>query len=227
MYKITLFDCDLVSWCSGVERYFTDSLEEFEKHWMLLADDEEEKNRFLRSKQGEIVTDYYSDSPDLNIVQMDEKAQILKERQLDFENWKFKLANAYEWESQYFVKKAIFDIRYIKFQDEYYCVGKYRLEGVCRKHEDYENRWSECYCFGNPVLLKTCKKQERERWQVPGKDFYRSDFEREEFAEDIMEAYCWIVIRRIEADKLAKVMEEEITEELLTRLMRDIPGEGG
>ena len=43
------------------------------------------KERFLRSKRGEIVTDYYSASPELNIVQHDAGA-VYDEKTVVLEN---------------------------------------------------------------------------------------------------------------------------------------------
>ena len=74
MYKITLYDYNCNPICDGTIYFFTEDIENFQKRWFrLLGDhDEERKERFLRSKAGEIVTDYYSDSPELNIVQQDD-----------------------------------------------------------------------------------------------------------------------------------------------------------
>ena len=71
MYKITLYDCNLPSCVSGVFSIYCDDIEKFEKDWIQLESDKERIERFRKSKQGEMVTDYYSDSPELNIVQRD------------------------------------------------------------------------------------------------------------------------------------------------------------
>ena len=50
-----------------------------------------EQAEYLRSKGGEIVTDYYSDDPELNIVQEDKSAEILFEKEIVFRNKLFTL----------------------------------------------------------------------------------------------------------------------------------------
>ena len=73
MYKITLFDANCPSCTSGVIRYFTDNIQEFKDRWEQLETDEKTKERFNKSLNGEVITDYYSNAPELNIVQKDEK----------------------------------------------------------------------------------------------------------------------------------------------------------
>ena len=69
MYKITLYDYCCCPICDGTVSFFVDNLEDFEKNWKkCLGDrDKERVERFERSKNGEIVVDYYSDDEELNI----------------------------------------------------------------------------------------------------------------------------------------------------------------
>lgn len=69
MYKITLFDNNGIGFVSGTFTCFTEDIEDFKNRWFLLEKDEKTKDRFLLSLNGEIVTDYYSDEAELNIVQ--------------------------------------------------------------------------------------------------------------------------------------------------------------
>ena len=69
MYKVTLFDGNTAPYISNTFSVYCDDIDEFEKNWSGMETDEMRKQRFRRSKQGEMVTDYYSDAPELNIVQ--------------------------------------------------------------------------------------------------------------------------------------------------------------
>ena len=80
MYKITLFDYNCPSCTSGVYEIYCDDIEEFEKEWTKLETDEFRIERFRKSKAGEMVTDYYSDALELNIVQKDETAELYYEK---------------------------------------------------------------------------------------------------------------------------------------------------
>ena len=78
MYQITLYDDCSNPIADGTVSYYVDSLEEFEEKWVPYAEKnmKERLKRYYRSKAGEIVTDYYSDSEKLNIVQQDEHAAV-------------------------------------------------------------------------------------------------------------------------------------------------------
>lgn len=67
MYKITLWDQNLDSFVSGVAVFFVEDLEIFERYRFPKREGED-WNRYFKSKNGECVTDYYSDSPELDIV---------------------------------------------------------------------------------------------------------------------------------------------------------------
>lgn len=83
MFKITLYDFNCNPICDGVVSFFTERLEDFEEGWMNSEEVEEDrKERYLRSKAGENVTDYYSDSPEFNIVQEDTEVQVLWEKEV-------------------------------------------------------------------------------------------------------------------------------------------------
>ena len=64
MYQITLYDDCSNPIADGTVSYYVDSLEEFEEKWVPYAEKnmKDRLKRYYRSKAGEIVTDYYSDS---------------------------------------------------------------------------------------------------------------------------------------------------------------------
>lgn len=76
MYKITHYDYNCSPICDGTVSFFTEDIEAFQKKWFAMDRLEESlKEKFLRSKGGELVTDWYSsDDPELNIVQQGQSA---------------------------------------------------------------------------------------------------------------------------------------------------------
>ena len=97
VFKITLYDNNCSPICDGTMFCFVDNLEEFETKWLPLQckQDVRTVERYYRSKLGEMVTDYYSDSPELNIVQQ-VNCDILQEKELQYTNKEVVLKNAYD-----------------------------------------------------------------------------------------------------------------------------------
>ena len=151
MYKITLYDYNCVSCTLGVAEFYADDINKFQESWFKLEDDEDRKKRFLKSLNGEMVTDYYSDSPDLNIVQEDKDAKILKTDRLCFANKKFTLINGYGCPGNIMVHNAEFLIRHIKFQNDFVIAGKYKLSGVAQVSRFFQGYHPQ-NVYGNCVL---------------------------------------------------------------------------
>ena len=97
MFKITLNDMNCNPICDGTVFWFVENLEDFERKWLPLMAKEDIGviNRYYRSKFGEIFTDYYSDDPDLNIVQQAE-SETLCEKDYAYEGIRVQLINAYD-----------------------------------------------------------------------------------------------------------------------------------
>ena len=85
MYKITLYDNNCCPICDGTTFWFVEDLEQFEQSWLPLQSryGVSTIERYYRSKRGEIVTDYYSDSEDLNIVQQ-VNSEVLQEKVFEY-----------------------------------------------------------------------------------------------------------------------------------------------
>lgn len=108
MYKVTLFDGNTAPYISNTFSVYCDDIDEFEKNWSEMETDEMRKQRFRRSKQGEMVTDYHSDAPELNIVQKDENAKTLIERTIIIRNQEVRLTNEYQHTASLFFEKGEF-----------------------------------------------------------------------------------------------------------------------
>ena len=225
MFKITLYDNNCSPICDGVTRFFTDSIEDFENNWEPYAS-KEQLERFRRSKAGEIVTDYYSENPKLNIVQEDNKAEILFEKEIVFEDKQFTLLNAYGCESKIYAAKTVISYKGIKFLDEYYLIGKYQMYGVCENDifkgdDDYIT----VRVWGNPVI--NVKVQEKETWYEAsdGRKFY--SYKKEDFKEDYLETYCYVTVGCYTEKELFEAETVLASDEMMICLLRDIPGEAG
>lgn len=226
MYKITLYDKNCCPICDGVARFFVDRLEEFEIPWMSKKSiDEEKKIRFQRSKNGEIVTDYYTDDAEYNIVQRDDCAKVYWEKEFSYEKQSFVTYNVYDSSTEIYAEHADITLRFVRFGAENFLIGKYKLQGVCQKEKLWEEdgeSWTACSVWGNPIHIQKRKKEVF--WK--GKDgLNRYDYPKEHFAEDSVETYCWVIVglygtKMIEAP-------DELTDEMIACLLKDIPGEAG
>jgi len=226
MYKITLYDYNCCPFADGTASFFVDKLEDFEKYW-LKSDrvDDECKDRFIRSKNGEMVTDYYTDDPKYNIVQKDENSEVIWEKTFEDNDRTFKLINIYGCATNVFSRNSVIKLRYVKFNDKYYLIGQYELKGVCREEifKDYDGQggWRTCDVYGNPVLLT--EYVDTELW-IDDEGIRRLDFKKDKFENDIVKTYCWVTIY---VDDEVREEVSELSDEIIEMLMCDIPGEAG
>ncbi len=220
MYKITLYDYNCPSCTSGVAEFYADNINKFQKEWFKLEDDNDRKERFLKSLNDEIVTDYYSDSPELNIVQEDKDAKILRTQSLHFSNHRFALYNAYHCRSDILVNGAAFSLRYICFQGKYIIVGRYRLTGVASINNFSQGYERQCV-YGNCIL-----KTEYHSFVDFDKGTPLYDIsDNINFRNDIIESICYIPIKYF--DTYEDMQSYDLSHNDITMLMRDILGEAG
>lgn len=220
MYKITLYDYNCPSCTSGVAEFYTDNINKFQEEWFKLEDDKDRKERFLKSLNGEIITDYYSDSPELNIVQQDKHARILKTEKLCYRNKRFTLINGYDCTGDILVHDAKFSIRYICFQDKYIIVGKYKLTGVASM-DKFIRGYGRQRVYGNCVLKTKYHSYVDFDKGVPLYDV--NDITN--FKDDIIESICYIPVKWL--DDLDEMQNYILSQEDIIMLMRDILGEAG
>ena len=130
MYKITLFDENSSSVSDGVVSVFVDSLEEFEKEWIPLQRDEKRIRRYFQSKNGKIVTDYWTDDPKFNIVQKADM-EMIREFTYTQTDKSMQLHNLYRYPSDYHFDELEISVRYVKADDAYLKLAKYKITGGC------------------------------------------------------------------------------------------------
>lgn len=143
MYQIQLYDQNCSPICDGVIRFFVDELETFEKNWIPQKENQENNEtviRYMKSKKGEIVTDYYSDDPELNIVQ-EKSVEIIAERTYTETDVTKIVLNVYGFPSTYHMDRITYHIRYIRnvSDDELLKLCCYEIKGIC--YDDKESYW--------------------------------------------------------------------------------------
>ena len=218
MYKITLYDFCCCPICDGTVSFFVDDLDDFEKNWKkcLNGDEEERVERFERSKNGEILTDYYSDDEELNIVQRDENAKIIEEAEFEKSNFKIELFNAYLGSSEYYIFNLKYKLRKIFFKGKYYIIAKYKIKGIAEKNrfafDDENKKYEDVIFYGNPVCNVSHNVKKHSFSPTP--DAYK---------DDEIDSFVWHeMLKRNDNLTLNEFNEEE-----LQYLLRDIIGEAG
>lgn len=222
MYKITLFDENCPSCCSGTVSYYCEDIDKFEEEWTKLEKDAEKIERFKRSKAGELVTDFYPtrSNEELNIVQEDKDARIYFEKDFVFKDKEIELLNSYRWPGEYYAKTLHIHVRYVQFCNEYLKLMTYHIGGMAMLNAFAfsQDKYEKVVCYGNKVLRYTNSDA------VP----FRSD-RLEDFADSSI--FC-IVYIPVEVFSSVEDMKEDcrtdtISDEKIAELLIDIIGEAG
>ncbi len=215
LYKIELFDGS--HWhppfVSGTINIFCEDIEDFQTRWFGLEQDEEAKARFLRSKGGEIVTDYYTDDPELNIVQQD-FATIYAEKTVILHSVTFYVNEDY-CVNTFYARRLELWFRWIAFKGKYWRIAAFTADGPCVK-SFFTDDYYELDCDGTPFFANTLRFMAK-----GGRDRVKS--RPEDFAPNRV-----VSIGFLEAGTFRKkaLMEKEIrrfhvTEEIVDRLFRN------
>ncbi len=218
MYKITLFDYNCPSCTSGVYEIYCDDIEQFEKEWTELETDEMRIDRFRKSKAGEMVTDYYSDDPELNIVQKDETAKIFYKKTVVMCDKDVTVHNGYDWPSDLHIDKSEFHVRYVRLWDRLLRLVKYKLTGISQ--DDWLGDGNiDVPCYGNPVL-----KNNR---MFCGRSDNTADY-----SENTIESIVYFPLGSFETEEEMRadyndMREDFFSAEELDVLLSDIPGDAG
>lgn len=214
MYKVTLYDECMPAFVSFTKSFFADDIEQFQQDWFLLERDEGTKERFLRSKSGEIVTDHYSDDPELNIVQRDDDAKVLAEYIVQREDVVIEPKNIYDYRHQVRVEHLDVMWRYILFHGKCHLVGRFHLQGACRLSE---NGCREQPCYGNNVLKFGWQDGPPEGGNTRSFAYYKNY---------VIASICWIDVCPYQGAP-KELAEPEWGSEDYDRLFADILGECG
>lgn len=133
---------------------------------------EAQKQRYFRSKAGEIVTDYYSDAPELNIFQYAEYGTIEKRKTFHYKDKTFELHNGYLIPYFIYAAEAIVELAQIAFkknpdeEGEKYLAARYSLRGVCCVGSS-SDKFSDCtlmeILLSRPAILKICRTKVKKK----------------------------------------------------------------
>lgn len=230
MYKITLYDQNCSPICDGTTFWFVEDLREFEEKWLPLQArmGTDTVERYYRSKFGEIVTDYYSDDAELNIVQSAD-CEIVQEKVFEYTDKEVELMNIYEYKTTLLFDKLKLVLRVQSWNDEYYLVGQYFGYG-CRRIQPARNRWyntevkyRQMGFYGNPIaeyMKRDINWTDFDKSDAY-KDFYTND--KDFYKHEQVETFVWLPIEAVSAEYNIK----ELDTEDLAFLLRDIVGEAG
>ncbi len=224
LYKLTFFDANCPSCFSGTVSFFSEDIEQFERLFFLNGDEfmQEKRQRFLKSKAGELVVDFYNDDPELNMVQWDENAELTDETQIRYHQKDFVLENSYGCEVPIYAEDAVITIAQTKFKGKYYQLAKYELTGVCQVGLSPSDEYENLYVWGNPIFIQKRtvfpEQEDPDAWSV------RWYYPKEQFLDSSVKTFCWVVLDYGDEPFPTKTA---LTDEEIIRLMRDIPGEAG
>lgn len=136
---------------------------------------EAQKQRYFRSKAGEIVTDYYSDAPELNIFQYAEYGTIEKRKTFHYKDKIFELHNGYLIPCPIYAAEAIVELAQIAFkknpdeEGEKYLVARYSLRECAVKTLLGAIRISSRTAplmeilLSRPAILKICRTKVKKK----------------------------------------------------------------
>lgn len=219
MYLIQLFNENIGSCASGVTNVYVDDIEDFSKKYISVETKNIERvNRFLRSKAGEIVTDYYSDSPDYNIVTKVE-AQDVSTKIYYSQDKTITLLNGYMYESVYYFGKLFFTTKYIKYDGKFYKLMKTSAFDCCHRNPFvYDKPWQKVYINGNKFWFYKDGDKTPYSAQSTG-----------DFRGTSVETFVWHTADVFDNEEDMK-SDMEITwptDLQIVRVLKDLPGDAG
>ena len=247
MYKSTLNDCNRCPIAEGSALFFTEDIEEFQKRWFTLEPDEDKKSRFLRSKNGECVTDSFCSDASLNIVQQG-TSRIYVEQKFVLYDKEMNVQNFYGYTCVFYSKKLEITFRWICFQGEYYRIAKYLAAGIC---EIDDGLYRTVECRGNCVLENNIPFKTKYRFIYADlrrqglldnyTDEELDDVKRfldpryttpeeatlDAFRDNSVQSICYVTNKYFETEKdlMADSSQFEVTDEVIDRLLCDIVGD--
>lgn len=201
------------SCCSGTFSVYCEDIDEFEKEWKKINNFQEQIERFGCSKAGEIITDYYSDDPKLNIVQQDCQAKIVCDKKVDLYEKEIIVHNGYGCPSYVYFARGSFEIKYVSFLKKFYKLVKYKLYGGCVKSIADKNLYFPVHCWGNKILKCSISED--------------NAMNKSQFKNDTVESIAYYPLTKTDTWEELKNMEASLTDEELDLLLCDIPGEAG
>lgn len=220
LYQIKLMDYNAPAFVSSIVTVFTEDIEEFTEKYLHLEEDEDRKNRFLRSKDGEMVTDYYSDDPNLNIVQFMPEVEVLGESSFCEHNLTVTVKNGFDYPSDYFFAELGFRVMWVRTKEQLLKLVKANGIGCCVKNEFSDLTkipWSKVEVYGNPF------------WEVESEDVPDDAENVEAYSQTRLKSYVWHIVDVFESiEELEQDRKSTwLSEKQIDRVLKDLPGDAG
>jgi hypothetical protein len=228
MYKITLMDENRSPIADDVAVFFTEDIDDFIANWLFTGRvDAERHDRLKRSKEGQIVTDYYSTDPSLNIVQKDE-TNILYKKEFTLRDVSFFATNAYGFQGSYHVDTLEIEFIWLRFKNEYWRTASFKAIGAS-EFSTILQEYTSIICFGNPVLINTVSFSPQPYRLGSNENKNRKEPTLEDFKNNVVESFCYTASVSFDGlETLKKDYENfNVTPEILDYLFSDVIGEAG
>lgn len=222
LYLLVFMDANGPGCSSGLTEVYVDNIEEFSKNYQRAEQDRERVSRFLRSKAGEIVTDHYSDDPELSIVQRVD-VSVIGQKRLSRDNATVILENGFGWKAEYFFRFVTLDVMWIVCNGSLIKLVKPIVRGGCEKNPfgdfpDKDHLWHRVEIHGNPFWINEAE---------PGMPDWSATSDA--FKNTRIESYVWQTAQVFENEEEVKkdIRKRWLTPEQLIRTFMDLPGDAG
>ena len=213
----------------GTFDFYTDDIEDFQKRWLALEREDDIKEKFLRAKAGEQISD-----PRRQVAIQYDDASVLAEKKYIVENITFDVYDGYgrvlgrstDNSSKFHVDKWNIIFKWICFNNHYYRIASYTAKGVCF-YCKITDKWITVECKGNPVIENIVK------YDFRYKDFYMVEDTGEWFAPEFsafagnsLETVCFIESKYFNSEQKVKedIDQFEVNEEIMSDLFWDVVG---
>ena len=212
MYCLIVLNRNVPAFCTYDKKYFFLELDTV-------------KQKCKKYKIGNVMEEF--DSSKLRdktpVLLEDKDAEIIEERNYVIENDFITLFNAFFWPSRYHVERMDVKISKIKFKDRYYKIGSYNIRGMWEIQERGDSIVaSDVTVWGNPMVEINYAKRDPD---------YTYDFEREinYCKEDRFSSIASGCLCEYESEDEMRndKLETILSENTISELLEDIPGEAG
>ena len=212
IYKIQLFDYNCVACTSGITEVYTDDIEDFAKLYTIMAKNDPERiERFLESKSGKIVSDYYNDGPEFNIVNKLQAENIFS-KILIKKDLTVMMENAYGFKTPYHFDSVDFLINYSKIGDLYYKLVIPFCKG-CSLF--FQKKHRKVNVYGNPF------------WIIDNDKAPYSSEKQDDFSDAYLKSYVYQVARKFDDMELVAedIRKSDFENSELNNIFADLQGD--
>ena len=212
MYCLIVLNRNSPPFCTDDKEYFFEDLDTVKKKC---------KEYKIGDVQKEI--DFSELGGETPVLLEDKDAEIIEERSYVIENDFITLFNGYFWASLYRVDHMDVKISKLKFKDKYYKIGSFNIHGMCKIRKRGDSMIvSDVTVWGNPMVETNYAK----RHPAYTYDFAQEiNYCKQDRFSSIASGCLWIY--KSENDMRNDILETKLSEDTISALLEDIPGEAG